>query len=84
MRHQDGLQVLIALDQLANTLLCGYADETMSARAWRHYMDGSRSWSCRLIDTLFFWQKDHCKTAWESEMSRAHLPPSMREVKDVQ
>lgn len=84
MKHPDGLQVLIALDQLANTLLCGYADETMSARAWRHHVDGSRTWPCRLIDTLFFWQKDHCKTAWESEMARAHLPPSMRGGNDVQ
>lgn len=29
-------QVLIALDQLLNTLFRGYADETLSSRAWRH------------------------------------------------
>ena len=78
MRHSDGFQIAVALDQLVNTLLGGWADETLSARAWRHKLDGSRSWPAWIIDHLFFWQKDHCKTAWESELNRAHLPPSLR------
>lgn len=79
MKHPDGFQVLLAIDQLVNTFLGGYADETLSSRAWRHKVDGSRSWPCWIIDHLFFCQKDHCKTAYESELSRAHLPPSIRE-----
>lgn len=78
MRHPDGFQIAVALDQVVNTLLGGWADETLSARAWRHKLDGSRSWPTWIIDHLFFWQDDHCKTAWESELNRAHLPPSLR------
>lgn len=78
MKHPDGFQSLIALDQLANTLLAGYADETLSSRAWRHHLDGSRSWPRWLIDPLFFWQEEHCRTAYESELERRHLPPAMR------
>lgn len=74
MKHPDGLQVLIALDQLVNTLLGGMADETLSARAWRHKLDGSRSWPCWLIDKLFFWQDGHCRQAYESEVQRRQLP----------
>lgn len=33
-------QVLIAFDQLINALLGGWADETLSSRAWRHYVKG--------------------------------------------
>lgn len=74
MKHPDGLQVLIAVDQLVNTLFWGMADETLSARAWRHHLDGSRDWPRALIDTLFFWQDEHCRQAYESEIERKHLP----------
>lgn len=78
MKHPNGIQVLIAVDQLINTLLGGLADETLSSRAYRHSRDGSRKWPEKLINTLFFWQKDHCKTAYESELNRNHLPKGMR------
>ena len=77
--HPDVFQVVVAIDQLANTLLGGMADETLSARAWRHHLDGSRDWPYKLIDTLFFWQKDHCHTAYESELKRRQLPVDYRE-----
>jgi hypothetical protein len=69
-------QVLIAFDQLLNTLLGGQADETLSARAHRMRMKRHKwwGWTARAIDLLFFWQKEHCKTAYESELQRAHLP----------
>ena len=80
MTHPDGFQVLVALDQLLNTFFGGYADETLSSRAHRHRMDGSRAWPAWIIDHLFFfWQDEHCKTAYESELERAHLPPTMRD-----
>lgn len=83
IKHPDGIQVLIALDQLANTLLCGYADETLSSRAHRHALKGDCVWPEKLINALFFWQKDHCKQAYESEVERTQLPPSMRETGDA-
>lgn len=81
MRHPDRLQVLISLDQFVNTLLCGYADETLSARAYRHAeIKKDRRWPMTLINALFFWQDDHCKHAYESELERSHLPPGMRDA----
>lgn len=74
MRHPDGFQILVALDQLVNTLFGGMADETLSARAWRHHLKGERTWLVKIIDGLFFWQKDHCREAYESEVERKQLP----------
>ena len=78
MRHPDGLQILIAIDQLLNSLIGGYADETLSSRAYRHKKNGSRSWPAWLIDHIFFWQEEHCKASYESEKERSHLPPELR------
>lgn len=70
-------QVMIALDQLANTVIWikgdgfGYADETLSARAWR-LRDQSNAW--RRIDRIFFWEAEHCRASYESEVERKHLP----------
>ena len=72
-------QIPIAIDQLVNTICGGWADETISSVAWRKRHEGKR-WALlrKLIDSLFRRQKDHCKTAYESEMQRRHLPPEMR------
>lgn len=81
MKHPDKLQVLIALDQFVNTLLWGYADETLSARAYRHAeIKKDRRWPMVIINALFFWQEEHCKRAYESEIERAQLPPGMRDA----
>ena len=79
MKHPDGLQVLIAIDQLFNTLIGGYADETISSYAHRKRLKG-KPWLARLIDAFFFWQPNHCQQAFQSELDRAHLPPSVREM----
>lgn len=71
-------QILIAIDQLLNTVFRGYADETLSSRAWRHYADGSRKWPKVVIDALLFFDKDHCHQSYLSEIERRQLPPSMR------
>lgn len=70
-------QVLLALDQMANTLLGGYADESLSARAWR--LRERNRWH-RVIDRLFFWQPDHCFQAYESERLKRQLPPEYRKT----
>ena len=75
------LQVLIAIDQLANSLIPGgWADETLSSRAHRMRLKGQPvwGWTASAIDRLFFWQSGHCAQAYESERRRAHLPPSVR------
>ena len=67
MRHWL-LQVFIALDQLVNALLGGWADETLSSRAWR--MEAKRRPWGRvmrpLIDVLGHidpWRTDPCSLA---------------------
>ena len=79
MVHPDYFQVLVAVDQLVNTLLGGMADETLSARAWRHHLDGTRHWPYKLIDLFFVWQKNHCESAYESELKRSQYPVAYRE-----
>ncbi len=73
-------QVAIALDQLFNTLLAGYADETLSARAYRMQFKKKR-WKTarRLLDGLFFWHDDHCFNAYINEYKRKHLPAHYRD-----
>lgn len=80
-RLQNGL----AVDQLANTLLFGKADETLSSRSYRMWRDGKKAgWMMKCIDKLFFWQTvrpeavGHCHNAYLNELERLHLPPEMR------
>ena len=70
------LNLLIALDQLANCLLRGDPDETLSARAHRMREKGQRYWGwlAGAINLVFFWQEDHCKHAFEAELQRRQLP----------
>lgn len=66
-------QIAIAIDQLVNALLGGYADETLSARAYR-----TQSPLERYIDAIFFWDENHCRTSFQSELERRQLPPQYR------
>jgi len=72
-------QVAIAIDQLLNTLLGGWADETLSARAWRHR--GLPLWKQArwLIDRAFFWQANHCYQSFVAEEQRKQLPTDYQE-----
>lgn len=71
-------RILIALDQLVNTLCNGWPDETISSRAWRWELKGKRSWPRKLIDALFFFDPDHCRESYESERIGRQLPPELR------
>ncbi len=72
------LQVLIGIDQLANTFFGGMADETISARAHRKAHSG---WfwrgAERLINTIFF-SRSHCKDAYIAEFEKRQLPSVYR------
>ena len=71
--------VLVALDQVLNTLLAGYADETLSSRAHRAYVKNKPFKFFRyIINTIFWWQTDHCLEAYNYEKRRQDLPPEMR------
>jgi hypothetical protein len=71
-------RILIALDQLCNAVFGGWPDETLSSRAWRWEVKGKRSWPRKVIDALFFWDKDHCRESFESERQGRWLPPEAR------
>ena len=66
-------QVLIALDQLVNALCGGWADESISARAYRS------KWKIRekIINALFF-DRNHCVDSYLSEKQRNQLPAEYR------
>lgn len=81
------MQPLIALDQFVNTCIkikgdgWGKADETISARVFRCYLQGYISDTAYLaIDTLFFWQDVHCYLSWRSEIERKQLPNYYRNI----
>lgn len=70
------LNLAVGVDQLANALIGGSADETLSARAHRMRAKRQRwwGWTASAIDRLFFWQRDHCLNAHLAELQRAQLP----------
>lgn len=72
-------QVAIAADQFINTLLGGWADETLSARVYRNR---GRSWWWQwwycFINAVFFWQGNHCRNSYTSEQLRRQLPTEYR------
>lgn len=75
-------QNFIGIDQLINTFFFGgFADETISARAWREEVfhgHGKWTWVRGTLDALFFWEINHCKNAWDSEMQRRQMPVEYR------
>ena len=83
-----GVQVFLALDQLANVLsppldgTVGYADETLSARCYRAHRDGKIFGRMFMppIDWLFgLWQgPGHCKNAYIKEFERKNYPDEYR------
>lgn len=76
--QQYVIQILIALDQLFNTLFMGWPDETFSSRCWRWSRDRVRDWPRRLVDGLPFWKAGHCLRAYEGERKRLQSPPELR------
>lgn len=78
-----GYHVLIAIDQLFNALTGGAADETFSSRCYRGASKPNpknrwRFWYC-LVNGLFF-DKNHCKTAYLSEVKRKQYPPEFTKI----
>lgn len=80
-------QVFIAADQLVNALIppldgtVSYADETLSARAYRAHRDGKILGliAMPIINVLFFWQgPGHCKNAYIKEFERKNYPDEYR------
>lgn len=57
--------ILISIDQLANTILGGDPDETISSRAGK--LQEKRKWACLLCKLLNYFETDHCKKSIEKD-----------------
>ena len=73
------LNIAIAFDQLAWVLLTlgnGLPDETISAAAWRMESQGKLAGRIfrPVVDALFFFDQNHCMSAWQSERNKQQLP----------
>jgi hypothetical protein len=78
------MQVLVAIDQLANVIIGlfignSWSDETWSARSYRN-REKSLVWTAnyKVINSIFFWVSNHCKSAYLSEKRRLQSPPEER------
>lgn len=82
-------RILIAFDQLANTLIHGYEDESLSSRFYRWSLKTGKLWKIPaiIVDTLLFFDKGkdldgtiihHCEKAFQNELKRTGLPHIMR------
>jgi len=68
-----GFNILISIDQLANTILGGDPDETISSRLGKRY---TRSYParvmCRVI-SYFFKEPKHCRNSIEADEGKDGL-----------
>lgn len=72
------LRIACAADQTLNTVLGGEPDETLSSRAYRNRERPGWKQLRQVIDSLFFWQDEHCLGAYLAERERAQMPPELR------
>lgn len=73
------LNLAIAVDQLANSILGGACDETFSSRCYRRGLT-SVYWKIVqvLVDLLLFFDHNHCETSFLAETDRKQSPPEER------
>ena len=74
-----GLAFRVAVSRLVNALLFGYSGEMLSARAYR-LRNKSFFWgvTMEVLDTVFFWQLEHCKGCYEFEKNGLDRPKDYR------
>lgn len=75
--------IMIAIDQLIWTIITfgkGCPDETMSAAAYRLEQQGKIQGKVfrPVIDFLFFFDNNHCKESYFSEINKKQLPKEYR------
>ena len=58
----------VSIDQLANTLLAGYPDETLSSRSYR-CRNNNKFWRyCMNFINFIFFDKNHCFDAFQKDV----------------
>ncbi len=77
-KHNYILKLLISIDQFFNVLLLnGNEDQTISGRVgYRSYATGKWYWLVleKIIDTVFFFDKGHCKKSIEWDRVKLKKP----------
>lgn len=67
-----------AISVLLNVLLGGASNQTLSARNYALQKQGKPNFVW-LIDTLFFWDDNHCMTSWLYWFLRKDVQHEMKE-----
>lgn len=64
------LRILEWLSQGINVFTFGHQDLTFSQRVggWLFLGDRKGKLAVKIIDSIFFWDKDHCKNAWRNKV----------------
>ena len=57
------LNLLVCVSRLLNTVFGGKHDEMLSSRVYR---EQNRA-GIFILDTIFFWEKEHCRACYEWE-----------------
>lgn len=72
--------ILIGIDQLTNCVFLGKPDETISARCWRN-RNKNIIWkiSRKVIDTIFWFDDNHCQESYDSELYRTQISKEYKE-----
>lgn len=63
------VRILLSIDQLANVWLMGDEDNSISSRSYMMEQTRGGWWVYvrKFIDTLFFWDEDHCRMSFIGE-----------------
>lgn len=74
-------RLAIWVSQTTNVLTGGMPDEMLCSRLWRGKEAGDKSAAVlvRVFDSIFFWDKDHCKSSYEDEVKRLHFPAALKQ-----
>lgn len=60
--------ILASLSQLLNAVCGGHPNMTLSARAYLEREKPCWAFIEKSINTLFFWQHDHCFWSWQQDV----------------
>lgn len=66
--------VAVGFDQLLAAVFGIPADCTISAYCWILHMRGKADWPYKVVDTIFFWDDNHCEESYYSELLDKYQP----------
>lgn len=66
--------VLAAISRLINAMLGGYSGEMLSSRVHRERI----FWAIIILDTIFFWDPNHCYNVFIYELENNDRPPEFK------